>query len=194
MKTIKFTSVLAIVALLAGSPVIFQSCSPEKGEVGAEGPAGPAGPAGAPGSAGTIGPAGTTGPAGAAGQNGNANVIQISYGAKTWANTVGATVILNLTGVDAALANKSAYFTYIRNGSLWYSVPGEISTFGEFRTYLTPAATSTVHIKRVSTGAIVDAEAVRMLLVPANDLRNGRLAAVDFSDYQAVKKAYNLPD
>ncbi|GHB52008.1 collagen-like protein [Persicitalea jodogahamensis] len=188
MKTIKFTSFLIIVVLLVGSPITFQSCSPEKGEVGAQGPAGPAG------AQGPAGPAGAQGPAGAAGQNGNANVIQITYGAKTWANTVGAIVTLSLTGVNADVAGKSAYFTFIRDGNLWYSVPGEISTYGEFRTYLTPAATSTVSIRRVSTGTILNAESVRILIIPANDLRNGRLSAVDFTNYEAVKKAYGLPD
>lgn len=188
----------AATLLLAGS-LFFTGCSGsgEKGDPGpqgTQGPAGAQGPAGPAGSAGAAGSAGGTGAQGPAGQNGNANVIQITYGAKSWANSVGATVILNLTGVNADVANKSAYFTYVRNGSNWYSVPGEISTFGEFRTYLTPAATSTVHVKRVSTGAVIDAEAVRVVLVPANDLRNGRQAAINYANYSEVKAYYHLPD
>lgn len=185
----------AATLLLAGS-MFLTGCSEsgEKGDPGPQGAQGPAGPQGPAGAAGAAGSAGSTGVQGPAGQTGNANVIQITYGAKSWANTVGATVILNLTGVNAEVAGKSAYFTYVRNGSLWYSVPGEISTFGEFRTYLTPAATSTVHVKRVSTGTVVDAEAVRVLLVPANDLRNGRQAAINYANYNDVKAHYNLPD
>lgn len=185
----------AATLLLAGG-MFLTGCSGsgEKGDPGPQGVQGPAGPQGPAGSAGSAGSAGGVGPQGAAGQNGNANVIQITYGAKTWANSVGATVMLNLTGVDAALANKSAFFTYVRNGTLWYAVPGEISTYGEFRTYLTPAATSTIQIKRVSGGAALDAEGVRVLLVPANDLRNGRQAAVNYANYNEVKAYYNLPD
>lgn len=185
----------AATLLLAGS-MFLTGCS-ESGEKGDPGPQGTQGPAGAQGPAGPAGSAGAAGGPGAqgpAGQNGNANVIQITYGAKSWANSIGATVILNLTGVNTDLANKSAYFTYIKNGSIWYSVPGEISTFGEFRTYMTPAATSTVHVKRVSMGAVVDAEGVRVVLVPANDLRNGRQATINYANYSEVKAYYNLPD
>ncbi len=71
---------------------------------------------------------------------------------------------------------------------------GEVNTFGEFRTYMTPLATSTVHVKRVSTGGVLDAAAVRVVLVPANDLRNGRQAAIDYANYNEVKAHYNLPD
>lgn len=188
----------AATLLLAGG-MFLTGCSgsSEKGDPGPQGPAGaqgPAGPAGSAGTAGAAGSAGGPGTQGPAGQNGNANVIQVTYGAKSWANTIGATVILSLTGVNADLANKSAYFTYVRNGVLWYSVPGEISSFGEFRTYISPAATSTVQIKRVSTGAVLAAEGVRILLVPANDLRNGRQAAINYANYNEVKAYYNLPD
>jgi hypothetical protein len=195
MKKRSFISVLTTMVLLAGT-MFLTGCSEsgEKGDPGPQGVQGPAGPQGPTGPAGAAGAAGSTGAQGPAGQNGNANVIQISFGAKNWANTVGATVLLNLTGVNADVASKSAYFTYVRNGNLWYSVPGEISTYGEFRTYLTPAATSTVHIKRVSTGAILNAEGVRVLLVPANDLRNGRQAAINYANYNQVKAYYNLPD
>ncbi|GAB3991415.1 hypothetical protein GCM10028807_21410 [Spirosoma daeguense] len=121
-------------------------------------------------------------------------MIQITYGAKSWANTVGATVTLALTGVNAEVAEKSAYLTYIKTTSLWYAVPGEIDFYGEFRTYMTPASTSTVTVKRVSVGTALNATAVRVVVIPANDLRNGRKAAVDYSNYEEVKAFYNLPD
>ena len=192
MKKLSILLTFAATLLLAGG-MFLTGCS-DSGEKGDPGPQGAQGPAGPQGPAGVAGPAGSSGPQGAAGQNGNANVIQITYGAKSWVNSIGATVILNLTGVNADLASKTAYFTYVRNGTLWYAVPGEISTFGEFRTYLTPAAVSTVQIKRVSTGAALDAEGVRILLVPANDLRNGRQATVNYANYNEVKAYYNLPE
>lgn len=185
MKTIKFFTTVSFSLLLTGSLLIFQSCQPASGEVGPKGDTGPQGPAG------VQGPAGPQGPAG---QNGNANVIQITYGARTWANTVGTLITLNLTGVNASVANNSAYFTYIQIDGFWYAIPGEISSYGEFRTYLNPQATSQVLIKRVTTGIALNATAVRVILIPASDLRNGRKAAIDYSNYEQVKKAYNLPN
>ncbi len=34
----------------------------------------------------------------------------------------------------------------------------------------------------------------RIVIIPANDLRTGRKAAIDYTDYEAVKKYYNLKD
>jgi|GEM_PF-4327209 len=34
----------------------------------------------------------------------------------------------------------------------------------------------------------------KIVIVPANDLRNGRKAAVDYTNYNEVKAYYNLPD
>lgn len=156
---------------------------------------GPAGSAGATGAVGPAGPAGPAGSPGAVGATGNANVIQISYGARSWANTTGATVELNMAGINADFATKSAFFTYISTGSLWYPVPGEVSSYGEFRTYVTPAATSSLLIKRVTAGSTLNGTAIRVVLIPASDIRNGgRKAAVDMNDYAAVKAFYNLPD
>jgi hypothetical protein len=182
MKKLRFLSA----ALLSASMIcLLTACPSATGEIG---------PKGDKGDTGAQGPAGVQGPAGPAGQNGNANVIQISYGARTWANTVGALITLNLTGVNASVASNSAYFTYIQLDNLWYAVPGEISSYGEFRTYLSPQATSTVVIRRVTTGIALNATAVRVIIIPASDLRNGRKAAIDYSNYEEVKKAYNLPD
>lgn len=173
MKKLRFLSA----ALLSASMLyLLTACSSATGEVGPKGDTG------------------AQGPAGPAGQNGNANVIQISYGTRTWVNTVGTSVTLSLTGVNASVASNSAYFTYIQVDNLWYAVPGEISSYGEFRTYLNPQATSTVVIRRVTTGIALNATAVRVILIPASDLRNGRKAAIDYSNYEEVKKAYNLPD
>ena len=174
--------------------IVLFSFSACKGPQGDPGPKGDTGVAGAQGAAGPAGAAGATGPAGPAGQNGNANVIQISYGAKSWANIVDTSVELLMTGVNADFVSKSAYFTYVSTGTLWYSIPGEIGTYGEFRTYISPTANSTLVIKRASTGIVLNATAVRVVLIPANDLRNGRKAAVDYANYEEVKKFYNLPD
>ena len=73
-------------------------------------------------------------------------------------------------------------------------MPGEIGSAGEFRTFLNPGTNSSLTIRRVTTGLALTASAVRVVLIPANVLTNGRQAAIDFNNYNAVKKAYNLPD
>lgn len=82
----------------------------------------------------------------------------------------------------------------------WVLVPGVVKTggadFGEFNAWFSTNATIYAFVIRRETlgtsGALT--APVRILVIPANDLRTGRQAAVDFSDYNAVKKFYNLPD
>lgn len=178
----KTATVLAMTVL-----VLATACTKESG-VGPEGATGPQGPQG------VAGPQGPAGPAGPQGQPGNADVRQITFGSKNWANTVGTSVSLTLNGVNQETAEKSAFFTYLKADGNWYPVPGEVSSYGEFRTYLIASANSTLYVKRVTAGSVLNATAVRVLLIPANALTNARQAAIDFNDYEAVKKAYNLPD
>ncbi len=166
--------------------LLAMACTKESSEVG---PQGDPGAQGAQGPAGAQGPTGATGPQG---QAGNADVRQITFGSQTWANTAGISVTLTLNGINQEMAEKSAFFTYLKSTS-WYPVPGEVSSYGEFRTYLTPLSNSTLYIKRVTTGLALTASGVRVVVIPANVLSNAR-QAVDFSNYEAVKKAYNLPD
>jgi len=175
------TATLLVMTML----VLATACTKEASEVGPEGATGPQGPQGV---------AGPQGPSGPQGQAGNADVRQISFGSQNWANTAGASVTLTLNGINQEMAEKSAFFTYLKVNSLMYPVPGEVSSYGEFRTYLTPAANSTMYIKRVTTGVTLTAAAVRVVIIPANVLTNARQAAIDFTDYNAVKEAYNLPD
>lgn len=63
---------------------------------------------------GEVGPKGDKGDTGAQGQTGNADVQQITFGSQTWANTIGASVTLTLDGINPAMADKSAFFTYLK--------------------------------------------------------------------------------
>lgn len=179
--TRKTATVLAMLLLAVACTKESGEVGP-KGDTGAQGPQGPAGPQG---------PTGSTGPQG---QTGNADVRQITFGSKNWVNTVGTSVNLTLSGINGEMAEKSAFFTYLKTTTLWYPVPGEVDFYGEFRTYLTPGANSILYVKRVTTGSALTASAVRVVIIPANTLTNARQAAIDFNDYNAVKKAYNLPD
>lgn len=193
MKKSPFLSLIFSLSVVCSS-LLFTSC---------EGPEGPAGPAGA---AGVAGPAGPTGPAGPAGQNGNANVIQISYAAKTWTAAKGsAQQFVFPSNVTPAIMNSSAILIYMTNGTPnnatsygWYAIPGIVPANGvehEFY-YETTFAGNTAGIniyRKVASTASLSAS-TRIVIIPANDLRNGRKGVVDFSDYNAVKAHYNLKD
>ena len=188
MNTIAEFSRKTATSLAMTMLVLATACTKEASEVG------PKGDTGAQGPQGVAGPQGPAGPAGPQGQTGNADVRQITFGSKSWANTTGALVELTLNGINQEMADKSAYFTYLKYGGYWYPVPGEVSSAGEFRTYMFPGAKSLLGIRRVTTGFALTATAVRIVIIPANALTNARQAAIDFSDYNAVKKAYNLTD
>jgi len=184
--------------LVVFSSLLFTSCE------GPEGPVGPAGPTGA------AGPAGPAGAAGATGQTGNANVLQFSFGARTWPNTAGGQHNFAFTNVTGQTLASSAVITYLGitnpNGAAdvnWFLVPGLVKTgpvdFGEYNAwvFVNPAAATgnLLAIRRESLGTSGALTAlVRVIIIPANDLRNGRKAAVDFSDYNAVKEFYGLKD
>lgn len=167
------------------------------GEVGPTGAAGPAGPAGATGPA---------GPIGATGQTGNANVIQISYPAKTWGTGKNASQqFLFPSNITPAIMNSSAVLVYMTDGTPnnaisygWYSIPGIVPSKGvdhEFYYETTFAGnTAGMNIYRKVAATATLAASTRIVIIPANDIRNGRKAPVDFSDYNAVKAYYNLKD
>jgi hypothetical protein len=206
MKTI--TRLLGLASIVAMF-IFLDACKAEKGDVGPIGPIGPIGATGAIGASGATGATGATGTAGATGAKGdkgdkgdtgatgatgatgNANVIQISYGSKT--NTGGATTY-TLTGVTAAQAAGAAILCYVDpNNGLWYFMPG-FSSGGtnQYRTFLEGNILS---LSRVNASSTLETFIrTRILVIPANDLRNGRRAAVDYTDYEAVKKYYNLRD
>jgi hypothetical protein len=187
MKTI--TRIFAMLAVM--SAVIFMdACKAEKGEVGPIGPIGLTGAVGATGATGAAG-VGIPGATGATGATGNANVIQISYGSKT--NSGGVTSYI-LTGVSAAQAAGAAILCYVDpSNGLWYSMPGFSSGgINQYRTYLDG---NTLQLSRVNSSSAAEIFVrTRILVIPANDLRTGRKAAVDYNDYEAVKKYYNLKD
>lgn len=185
---------IVLTALVLGSSLLFSSC---------EGPAGEVGPAGPQGATGAAGPQGATG---ATGQTGNANVIQISYAAKTWAITRGSAQQFVFPNVTPAIMNSSAILVYMTTASTpsnttpypWYSIPGTVLSTDraehEFYFQTTFAGnTSGINVYRKIASASTLTATTRIILIPANDLRNGR-QTVDFNDYNAVKKYYNLKD
>lgn len=124
MKKNSFLSVI-FSALVLCSGLLFTNCEGPEGAVGPEGPTGAAGPAGA------------------TGQTGNANVIQFSFAARTWANTAGVQQNFTFTNVTGQTLASSAVITYLGitnpNGAAdvnWFKIPNLVKAgsvdFGEF--------------------------------------------------------------
>ena len=222
MKTI--TRILGV-ALMVAMFIFLDACKAEKGDIGPIGPIGPTGANGANGvigATGAIGATGTTGATGATGTTGakgdkgdkgdtgatgatgvtgNANVIQVTYGSKTYINS-NLQYILP-AAITKDIVEKSIVSAYVQTSaggtSLWYNIPG--ATTGAIYTYRLYSETFTTGLNNMFIGRVNVATTgndtfttTRILFIPASTLLNGRRAAVDLSDYEAVKKYYNLPD
>jgi hypothetical protein len=157
-----------------------------------EGPQGEPGPAGANG---------TNGTNGTNGKDGNANVIQLNYGPVT--HTGSPDLFYNLTNITEAQILNSLYLVYVNpsdSGTNWYQIPGgTVGNSKVYRTYLTMASGTNpirIYLNRTAGTGNDFFTKTRILIIPANDIRNGRVALpdIDFSDYEAVKKYYNLKD
>jgi len=187
MKT-KFNFLLAALFMTG---VMFTSCDGDAGPEGPKGDTGEPGPAGATGPQGPAGPAGATGPQGPKGDTGNANVIQITYGSR---NHTGTELSYALTGMTIQQVGSSAFFCYVNVSGFWYPIPGNVTGSFSYRAYTRATGAPTFLITRLTGSGSQTFTSTRILFIPANDLRNGRQAAVDFNNYEAVKKHYNLPD
>lgn len=168
---------------------------------GPEGPAGPSGSAGAGttgavGPAGATGPVGATGPAGPVGATGSANVVQVSF-ATDFVPSAGGRVLNLPAAVTTDMINKSVVLVYLKvspNASpLWYQIPGLIFSSDDFRYYVN-ADTRALTIIRVTGTGVTNVTDTRVLIIPAATLLTGRAASIDWSNYELVKKTFNLPD
>lgn len=185
MKKLQFISITLLSLSLM---LLSNACTPTSGEVG---PKGDKGDPGAQGVAGPAGPQGAAGPQGPAGQNGNANVIQVTYGSRTH---TGSQMTFRLpSSITSAMLNSSVFFTYVKQVD-WYALPGE-TQFGA-RSYRVYASNTTadIFINRTAGAGNDVFDSIRFLIIPATNLINGRKAAIDYSNYEEVKKYYNLPD
>jgi Collagen triple helix repeat (20 copies) len=196
-------SLLAIISLY----FFMVSCKGTEGPAGPAGSAGQTGPAGATGAAGAAGKDGSNGAAGAAGasgKDGNANVTQINYGAKSH---TGADMFFAFgTTVAVADVDKSIYYVYVKQTvktsagttvSFWFSVPGEIANGNEYSFYVTSATTNNGLFLRRVVNFVAGSDAfddVRIVVVPSTtQVKGGRLASVNFKNYEEVRTAFNLP-
>lgn len=199
------TRILTLSFALMTAGVLFTGC---------EGPEGPQGPAGAKGDTGATGAQGATGPQGAAGATGTANVIYTEWktipvvpssrysdekvyriaepkitkeifdsglvqayvrsGASSWAYYLPQILTPSYTGFNG---NINFYFNMVQ-GSLYYS-----------ELWVGPAAVNTSWNQQDKPTYFSQ---IRYLIIPGGT--KARVGSLDYSDYEAVKKHYNLPD
>ncbi len=204
MKTI--TRIFAMLTVIA-AVIFMDACKGEKGDIGPQGTAGVAGVAGPQGNVGVAGPQGT------------ANVI---YG--TWQDMSTSNLWYKLTSLSNAGVAYAGYgWGCDINAPITQDImdKGQVFVYGKFapsfadnRVYLLPNTFwgnwyTQVNIlpNKVYLQTIYDqAKTVpttysptsflcifRYIIIPGG-VAGGRKANVDYSDYEAVKKAYNIPD
>ncbi len=193
MKSFSF-----LLALLVMS-VMFVAC---KSDVGPEGPKGPRGETGAAGAAGAKGDKGVKGDAGAAGADGNTDVLILNDAGRTIDAGIGAknSWAIGYDVISRAKAEASAIYVYLklpREPEEWVSIPGSVffpggshQTFG-MATRFTNTAVQ-INVIRSAGAEALAYSAVKFIFVPGS--ATARQAAVDYTDYNAVKEYYNLAD
>ncbi|MBO9565200.1 MAG: hypothetical protein J7621_20660 [Niastella sp.] len=163
-------------ALIAGMILAIAICSCKKGDTGPEGPKG------------------------ADGINGNANVVQYTFGAQNLATTN--FVTLQITTTKDTM-DKCAWFVYLyyQTNDRWYFLPGPgVGGATQYRLNMGYSSNKVnIYIDKSGAGEnYAQAKVVRILT--NNTLPGGRVAAgakplpdIDFTDYEAVRNYYQLP-
>ncbi len=158
--------------------IIFLSAC--KGDIGPEGPAGPAGANGA---------TGATGPTGA---TGSANVTQYNFPGFTHSGTE----INRDFNVTAGNLEKSMVLAYVKTilGN-WYPIPGSITSTFEYRAYYgnPNTTTSRFHMTRLTGSGDQAFTALRIVVIPAATVVNGRYSSIDYKNYLQVAQTFSLP-
>jgi hypothetical protein len=213
MKKLRFLSL----ALISASMVfLLTACpSPQNGEVGPAGPAGPAGPQG------VAGPQGATGPAG---PTGTANVIYSDWygptfnGGTAWVGTTNGGRLVNsfvktANAVTNSILNQGVILVYARLGAYGttYGLSSEAtvllpitgtatrSSVVQTESWYAETLTGRIDINFQNSANYWSASSMstgyrfRYVVIPGG-VAGGRKAALDYSNYEEVKKAYNLPD
>jgi Collagen triple helix repeat (20 copies) len=162
----------------------------ETGSSGANGTNGKDGATGATGATGSRGETGATGAQGPKGDAGNANVIQLDFPSR---NVVNESQYLLPANISSTLVENGAFFIYVTVGGHIYPLPGTVQSLNSYRTvYL---STKSFYVIRTSSSTNTDIfSKTRIIIISASDIRSGRKAGIDYNNYNAVKKYYNLND
>lgn len=150
---------------------------------------------------------GDTGPAGPAGADGNADVTVFNYGERTFSGTSG----YLMSDISQAKMDASFILAYYNPSTeaatSWYPMPG-LGSGGTYDTrYLVYQSSTTPSVYTFSLRLMkpdgsgiyttdVTFTKTRIFLVPASKvLAGGKMVRpVDFSDYHAVCRYYNIPE
>ncbi|WP_425290774.1 collagen-like triple helix repeat-containing protein [Spirosoma linguale] len=189
---------ICFLALLIG--LLLPSC---------KGPAGDPGPVGATGTTGNPGPTGATGPAGPKGDAGNANVQLFLFNTpKTFGYVYSQSELTDWIDqrdytipVSSDVLAKSVVLVYCQktfgqfSSAQTFQLPVTFPTAGDGSLqYLIESGngTSTIRVFR-PTGTTTFSIVLRVVVIPASTITNGRLPA-KANDYQQVLKLFNLSD
>ncbi len=166
-----------LVATLLLSAIIFQNCQPQDGEVGPQG---------------ETGATGAQGPAGPAGPTGTANVQYSPWVTVNFASN-GSTYTANLTAaaITQDVIDKADIRVYWKTSGYTLSLPYAQIISGT--TYSVHQRFYVGRVELISSYALT-AQQFRYVIIPGGTSIGGRKAAIDYGDYEAVKKAHNLPD
>ena len=164
--------------------ILLDACKAEKGEVGPAGPAGANGTNGATGATGTIGGTGATG---AAGATGTANVIYSDWATVTFTGSGTAwSGKITAQKITQDILDKGVVKAYFKFGSDIYEGSYVSAVNGAIMHYF-------INLGAINIRSTFNATYPwRYIIIPGGV--GARRAAVDYSDYEAVKKYYNLPD
>lgn len=171
MKNYKLS--LTILAILF---MFIVSCKTEKGEVG---PAGPTGATGAPGATGATGATGT------------ANVIYSNWITTSFSGTPGL-YLGNITApkITQDVLDKADIRVYWSESGRVVSLPYAQVIGGT--TYTIHQRFYVGKIELVASYLLANQQ-FRYVIIPGG-VAGGRKAAIDYSNYEEVKKYYNIPD
>jgi hypothetical protein len=187
------------------------------GTNGGPGPAGPQGPVGNNGATGPAGPQGptgnngATGPQGPQGPAGTANVIYSQWKKVEYNWTIIPTMrIMRLPEprCNTAFHNGGGivlfYFRFqpnvvftmphtdFSNQNYKYAYPVYFDNEGEVR-FIMESTNGSALTDTEALGTVANPLEFKYVLIPGG-MPTGRMAGVDLKDYDAVKKAFNLPD
>ena len=184
-KTNKKT-VKVIATIFVAFGLIFSSCKKDPGPKGDTGSQGPAGPAG------------TNGTNGINGTNGNANVVSSSITTASWTYVAPSwEMSFTYPAINQDILDNGAVLVYVKSGSNYYQLPYTFYPSSSYsRTY------TFVHYLGGLKVFVTDSD----LTQPTNPgtltfkvvaiAASGKMANpnLNYDDYNAVKKAFNLQD
>jgi hypothetical protein len=167
--TTKFLYVATILALF----VSLYACKGPAGDIG------PAGPTGTTGATGATGPAGTSG------------AIYSDWITSTFSQTTFAATIV-APKLTQDIVDKGAVHVYLKGSTLVFPLPfTDTDSLGRVAIHLDFA----IGVGRIVlfTTTPIPPQQFRYVLIPGG-VASGRKAAIDFNNYEAVKKEFDLPD